>query len=62
MENPKKENNISTVELLYYLSGALKNATDGRFLATEHASSIFKRELRKAGFEITRKDNGIDEK
>jgi len=53
-----EKNSISEIEALYYLSGVLKNGVDGRFLATEYASVILKRELRRLGFEVTKK---IDE-
>lgn len=52
----EKNDNISDVEFLFYLSGALKNGVDGRFVSLEHAASIFKKELKKAGFEITKKE------
>jgi hypothetical protein len=43
------------VEVLFYLSGAFKNAIEGGFLAREHAASIFKSALRDAGYEIAKK-------
>lgn len=41
------------------LANALKTASDGKFLATEHASSIFKKALKDAGFETTKKEKQI---
>lgn len=55
----EQKNQVSSIEYLYYLSGILKNGVDGRFLATEFASAIMKRELRKAGFEITKKQEEV---
>jgi hypothetical protein len=45
-----------TAEILYYLSGAFRNAVEGGFLAREHAASIFKANLRDAGYEVTKKE------
>jgi hypothetical protein len=61
MENQEKNSYVSAVEILYYLSGALKNAVDGRFLSLEHATSLFKAELRKAGLQIVKKEIKTEE-
>lgn len=51
-------NAVTVSESLFYLSGAFKNAVDGRFLSQEHASALFKNILRGAGFELPTKTNG----
>jgi hypothetical protein len=40
--------------ILYTLAEALKLASDGKFLASEHASSIFKKALRDTGFDTAK--------
>lgn len=50
-----------TAEILFYLSGAFKNAIEGGFLAREHASSLFKSSLKDAGYEIAKKKTQTDE-
>lgn len=52
----KRNESEVTAEVLYYLSGAFRNAIEGGFFAREHAASIFKSCLRTAGYEIPKKE------
>lgn len=49
-------------EIIFYMSGAFKNAVDGRFLSQEHASALFKGLLRDAGYELAKKETTTLEK
>ena len=44
----------TTAEILFYLSGAFKNAVDGRFMELEHAKSLWKKCLIAAGHETSK--------
>jgi hypothetical protein len=55
----KKTNKEVTAEILFYLSGALKNGIDGGFLAREHATSLFKTCLRNSGYEMPQKEKEL---
>ena len=42
---------LENSQVLLNVSLALQNGSDGKFCATEHASSVFKKALRDLGFD-----------
>lgn len=50
------DKNTSYVDILYTLSCAFKNAIEGGFVSREQATTIFKNQLRVAGFEVAKKE------